>query len=105
MSPGNDSSPSETSEPRDARIIPEPDDEGKTVVDTEDREIGTVTGVEGDTMYVTPEASLTEKIKQKLDWADKQSEDLPVSSEFVSRIDDQVVLAVERDEEFHEGAT
>lgn len=45
----------------DARTIPAEDDHGKTVVDRRSQEIGKVTDVEGDTMYVDPDPSITER--------------------------------------------
>lgn len=85
--------------------VPTGDETGATVVDTDGRKIGMVTDVEGDTMYVDPHASLTEKVMAALNWGDHDAEDYPVLPEFVDDIDrdnDQVVLSVERDEEFQE---
>lgn len=89
----------------DARTIPEDDDKGKTVVDTRGREIGMVEDVRGDTMYVAPDPSLTDSIRSKLGGGASDEDALPVSPEFVGRIEDDVVLDVERDEEFQEGAS
>jgi hypothetical protein len=88
--------------------VPTGDETGATVVDTQGREIGMVTDVEGDTMYVDPDASVTEKVMATLDWGDHDDDDYPVPPEIVSDIDrddDQVVLSVERDEEFHDEHT
>lgn len=82
----------------DTRVIPEDDDQGKNVVDTRGQEIGMVTTVEGNTMYVDPNPSLTEKVKSTLGWGDEDADEFPVSPDIVQRIDDEVVLAVERDE-------
>lgn len=90
------------SDAESARVIPEDDDHGKDVVDTRGQDIGMVTKVEGDTMYVDPHPSLTEKIRGALNWDADSDEALPVPPEFVERIDERVVLQVERDEEFQE---
>ena len=87
------------------RVIPDDDDRGKDVVDTRGQDIGMVAEVEGDTMYVDPAPSLTGKISSTLGWGDKDADQLPVPPDFVQRIDEQVVLAVARDEEFHEEAS
>lgn len=84
------------------RVIPESDDQGKDVVDTGGQEIGMVADVEGDTMHVDPHPSVTESIKSKLGAGTKGGGAFPVSPEFVERIGDDVVLDVERDEEFQE---
>ena len=51
-------------------------------------------------MYVDPHPSLTDNVMSKLGWGDEDDEYLPVSPDFVKYIEDQVVLDVERDEEF-----
>lgn len=55
-----------------------------------------VTTVQGNTMYVDPNTSLTEQIKRKLDWDDQRDTDHPITSEFIKEIDAEVVLTVER---------
>lgn len=103
MTPDRDDSPSERGETAgSARTIPEDDDIGKDVVDTRGQEIGMVTETEGDTMYVDPHPSLTEQIMSTLNWGSKNDEELPVSPDFVDRIEDRVVLDVERDEQYQE---
>lgn len=102
MAPDRDDSVSGNSDVENTRVIPEDDDHGKDVVDTRGQDIGMVTKVEGDTMYVDPHPSLTEKIMSTLNWDTDSEEALPVPPEFVERIDEQVVLRVERDEEFQE---
>ena len=82
------------------RTIPEADDAGKVVVDSRGEEIGRVTTVEGDTMFVDPEQSITERISSALDWDTGAEDDLPITPEFVEAIEDRVVLGIERDEEF-----
>lgn len=102
MTPDRDDPTAERTETSGSRTMPEDDDAGKDVVDVQGREIGVVTDVEGDTMYVEPDPSMTERIKSKLEMGSESEEDLPVSSEFVDRIEDDVVLDVQRDEEFQD---
>lgn len=102
MTPDRDDPTDERTEARGRRTIPEDGDQGKDVVDTRGQEIGVVTGVEGDTMYVDPDPSVTDRIKGKLRVGSESETDLPISPEFVDRIEDDVVLDVERDEEFQE---
>lgn len=90
----------ETHEPR---VIPKDDDEGKDVVGSNQRDIGMVTSVSGDTMYVDPNTSLTEQVRRKLEWGDKRRTDLPIPPEFIRRIDDEVILAIQRDKGVQEG--
>jgi len=67
------------------------DDEiGKQVVSGND-EVGLVTDVEGDTLYVDPDPSLTDKIKAALDWGDSDEESYPVEADQVERIDNEEV--------------
>ena len=95
-------SETDDSETRDVRVIPERADEGKTVVGANHRDIGMVTIVEGGIMYVDPNTSLTEQVKRKLQWTNKRRTDLQIPPEFVKRIDDEVVLAVERGKDAQE---
>lgn len=81
----------------DSRIVPEPADKGKTVVGTDFRDIGMVTDVHNDTMYVDPNTSLTDKVKQQLNWDDNRRTDLPIASQFIKRIEQEVVLTVARE--------
>lgn len=83
----------------DARVVPTGSDKGKTVVGTNGRDIGMVTTVVEDTLYVAPNTRVSGTVERKLDWDDKQSTSLPVPTELITRIDDEVVLAVERDAE------
>ena len=87
------------SETLESRVIPQRDDRGKDVVDTNGRDIGMVTSVVGDTMYVSPNTRVGEAVERKLDWDDKRSPPLPLPSELITRIDDEVVLAVKREAE------
>lgn len=87
------------SEPIDTHVIPQREDRGKDVVDANGRDIGMVTTVVGGTMYVAPNTRVGKAVERKLDWDDKRSSSLPVPSELITRIDDEVVLAVEREAE------
>lgn len=87
------------SESLDTRLIPQRDDRGKGVVNANGRDIGMVTTVVGDTMYVAPNTRVSEEVERKLEWNDKERTSLPVPPELITRIDDEVVLAVERKEE------
>lgn len=95
-------SETDNTENHEARVIPKGDDEGTDVVGSNRRAIGMVTSVRGDTMYVDPNTSLTEQVKRKLEWDDERRTDLPIPPEFVRRIDDEVVLAIEREESVRE---
>lgn len=83
----------------DARVVPTRSDKGKNVVGANGRDIGMVTTVVGETMYVAPNTRVSEALERKLEWDDKRSTSLPVPAELITRIDDEVVLAVERDTE------
>lgn len=87
------------SETLESRVIPQRDDRGKDVVDANGRDIGMVTSVVGDTMYVAPNTRVNEAVERKLDWDDKRSTSLPLPSEMITRIDEKVVLAVKREAE------
>ena len=79
------------------QIIPEPTDEGKTVVGTDFRDIGMVTDVHNETLYVDPNTSLSDKVKQQLEWDGNRRTDLPIASQFIKRIEQEVVLTVARE--------
>lgn len=85
------------SETLESRVRPRRDDKGKDVVDANGRDIGMVTTVVGETVYVAPNTRVSEAVERKLDWDDKRSTSLPLPSEMITRIDDEVVLAVERE--------
>lgn len=102
MTPDRDDPTDERTSTGHARTIPEEDDMGKNVVDMQGQEIGVVSNVEGDTMYVDPDPSMTERVMSKLDMGSESGEDLPIPPEFVDSIEQNVVLDVDRDEEFQE---
>lgn len=53
-------------------------DEGKTVLNQNGEEIGMVSSVQGDRMFVNPEPGITDKIKSKLGWEDVGEDDYVV---------------------------
>ena len=81
------------------RVTPEVADQGKSVVDTRGADVGIVSDVKGRKLYVEPDPSLTETVMSKLHWREKDSDDLEVPAERIERIDDEVVLDLEFDEE------
>jgi len=88
----------DAAEETDEMVAPSEDDEGKTVVNAAGDEIGMVVDVEGDTMYVDPDPSITDRIRTALGWEEHGEDTYPVERENVARIeDDQVVLGVERE--------
>jgi len=79
------------------RIEPTEDDVGKTVVNASGDEVGMVSAVENDRMYVDPHPSITDRIRTALGWGGDDEDTYPVDEDHVSRIeDDEVVLGVDR---------
>ena len=77
----------------DERVMPSEDDEGKTVVDATGEEVGMVTDVEGDILYVDPHPSIADRIKTTLGWGEPDEDDYTISPDRISRITrDQVEL-------------
>jgi len=56
--------------PTDDRTRPTGDDEGKDVIDASGERIGEVSGLQGDTIVVDADPSLTDQIKSALGWGD-----------------------------------
>lgn len=81
---------------RTPRVEPEPVDEGKDVVCADGRTIGMVTRVRGDTLYVDPDTSLSDRLERRLDWDGSRRTDLPLRAEFIERISGEVVLTIRR---------
>jgi hypothetical protein len=67
------------------------DDVGKTVTDEQGTEVGVVTEVEPDTVYVNPEAGITDRIKAKLGWGD-EDDAYAVGADQIDRVDDDEVV-------------
>ena len=86
-------------EPPGCRVVPERSDEGKNVVGANGMDIGMVMIVVESTLYVAPNTRLSNEVERKLDWDNERSMPLPVPSELITRIDEEVVLAVEREAE------
>lgn len=83
-------------EVEEARVTPTDRDVGKDVVDPEGEEIGMISAVEGDTFYVDPHPTLTDRIKAALDWEDIDEDAYPLGPENVLRItDDEVQVDVD----------
>lgn len=82
----------------DARTSPTLADQGKDVVDTRGDDLGIVSDVDGQTLYVEPDPSLTEKIMSTLHWREGDRDELKVPPERIRRIDDEVVLDMAPDE-------
>lgn len=80
------------------RLAPQHDDEGKNIIDADGRDLGMVTTVVGNTMYADPNTALSAAVERELGWGGNRSTDLPVPADLITRIDDEVVLAVEREE-------
>ena len=66
--------------------------QGKSVVDANGEEIGMVSSVRGDTVYVDPDPGMTETIMSKLGWDDIDHEEYPLRADSIQRIDDKVYL-------------
>lgn len=102
MAPDDDNPAIEGSESADherTRVTPEVADQGKSVVDTRGADVGIVSDVKGRKLYVEPDPTLTETVLSKLHWRDNNSDDLEVPAERIERIDEEVVLGVEFDED------
>ncbi|QLD91140.1 PRC-barrel domain containing protein [Natronomonas salina] len=80
--------------------MPQLADQGKRVVDTHGEDLGMVSDVDGQTLYVEPDPSLTEKIMSTLHWREGDRDEMKVPGDRILRIDDEVVLDLERDSEF-----
>ncbi len=69
------------------------DDEGKSVVNDQSDEVGVIASVEHGTAYVDPDPGMTDKIKSKLGWDDRDEDTYPLQSEAVDSVtDDEVHL-------------
>jgi hypothetical protein len=87
----------DTDEDEELRRMPTEDDRGKPVVDAEGERVGMVAKVEGNTMYVDPHPSLTDRLKARLDWGDIDDDAYPLTDESIDAItDDEVRLRIDR---------
>lgn len=62
-------------------------DTGKSIVNDEGDELGTVDRVEGDTVYAKPSSGLSQRVRQRLGWDDEDEETFPLSHDQVDRIE------------------
>lgn len=68
------------------------DDEGKSVVVDGDT-VGIVSEVEHGTAYVDPDTGITDKLKAKLDWGDRDEDTYPLQEQAVDTVtDDEIRL-------------
>ncbi|SEW13499.1 hypothetical protein [Natrinema salifodinae] len=68
------------------------DDVGKTVVDTEGKELGIVAKVENGRASVDPDPSLAEQVLASVGWEGEDEEDYVVTEDMLRRVDNEVVL-------------
>ncbi|ELY57245.1 hypothetical protein C491_10684 [Natronococcus amylolyticus DSM 10524] len=69
------------------------DDRGKDVVDERGEQVGIVTDVEGGVAYVDPEPGLTDRLKAKLNWLERDDDDRPLERGQLDEItDDELVV-------------
>ncbi len=66
-------------------------DEGKDVVDASGEKIGIVAEVDGNTLYVDPHPSITDRIKAELNIGEMDEDAYPVSADRIVRITDDLV--------------
>ena len=68
--------------------------EGKRVVTADGDEVGMVTGVREDVIYVDPDPGVTDTIAAKLGWDDVSESDYTLRADDVQRVtDDELHLA------------
>lgn len=69
------------------------DDEGKKVVNDQGEDVGIIAGVEHGTAYVEPDPGMTDKIKSKLGWNERDEDTYPLQEESIESVtDDEVRL-------------
>ena len=96
--PAEGTASAHATEETEGLVAPTQDDEGKTVVNAEGDEFGMVVDVEGDTMHVDPDPSITDRIRTALGWEDHDDDTYPVGGESIARIeDDRVVLDIDHE--------
>ena len=84
----------------DMRVMPQEEDEGKTVVNPDGEEVGMVVDVDDGQMYVDPHPSITDRIRTVLGWSDHDDDSYLLGTDHIDRIDDdQVVLRMEHEAE------
>ncbi len=69
------------------------DDEGKKVVDNSGDQVGIVSDVQHGTAHVDPDPGITDKVKSKLGWGDRDEDTYPLQDEMIASVtDDEVRL-------------
>jgi len=69
------------------------DDKGKRVVNSTGDEIGMISEVEGDMAYVDPDPGITDTIRSKLGWDDRDQDHYALEPDRVDTVtDDEVRL-------------
>jgi hypothetical protein len=69
------------------------DDEGKKVVDESGDEVGIVSDVQHGTAHIDPNPGITDKVKSKLGWGDRDEDTYPLQEEMISSVtDDEIRL-------------
>lgn len=69
------------------RPVLQKSEEGKTVVGAAGEEIGMVTRVTADAIYVHPEPSLVDRVKATLDWRGYDEDAFRIDADLIERID------------------
>ena len=67
------------------------DDEGKKVVDESGDEVGIVADVQHGTAHVDPNPGVTDTVKSKLGWGDRDEDTYPLQEEIVSSVTDDEI--------------
>lgn len=81
-----------------ATTTPSDDDEGKTVFDASGDKVGMVVDVRGDTIYVDPHPSITDKFKSVLGWDMDEDDAHPIPGNRIARITDRRIELVDESE-------
>ena len=71
------------------------DDEGKQVVTRDGETVGTVRKVDQGVLHVEPSADLSERVRERLDWGDRQSDDYTLQETEVEETTDREVRLAE----------
>ncbi len=90
---GETDAPGAGGEPQDGQAgttKPTEDEIGKEVI-SGDEEVGMVSDVQGETIYVDPHPSLTDKIKAAFEWGEVDEETYPVEREQIESISEDTV--------------
>ena len=68
-------------------------DEGKTVIGPNGEEVGRIVTVDHGTAHIDPDPGITETVKSKLGWGDRDEDTYPLQEASVSEVtDDEVRL-------------